>query len=97
MTDADAADGDGEPELDSVALPIRVPREVAVTVMEELEEGRAVEAEFDPERMPQLADRIRWQLEHDRQVTEFVPDYEAEREAAAGNGDDDGEESDGRE
>jgi cell division septation protein DedD len=82
MTDDDTG---GDATLDSVALPIKVPREVAVTIMEELEEGRAVEAEFDPERMPHLADRIRWQLEHERLVTEFVPEYEAER-GGDGNG-----------
>lgn len=65
-------------EPESVSLPITVPAEVAAEILEELEAGRSVAAELDPELTPHLAERIRWQLEHGKQVTELVSEYDGE-------------------
>ncbi|MFC4360045.1 hypothetical protein ACFO0N_19015 [Halobium salinum] len=80
-TDVDAEARDQAGDLESVALPITVSVDVAETILEELEAGRSVEAELDPELMPQLAERIRWQLAHGRRITELVAEYDDERES----------------
>jgi hypothetical protein len=67
-----------EHEVEKVDIPIEVPKEMAEEMAEELDETGSIHINVTERNAPSLTEQIRWQLENDQQLLQFVEDYDAE-------------------
>lgn len=64
--------------LKAVDLPVTVGIGAALDMADDLDQEGSVTLEIRADDAPELADELRWQVDNEQRITEYVEDYDGE-------------------